>query len=341
VTDTATPVTEPRADEAIRLHRLMTGYLSSRALFSALELGVFDALAIAPGTAEEIGARIGLAGRPARILLLALEGEGLVTRTAGRYANTTLADTFLVSSSPRCLSPLGAHQAGHFAKLVHLTQALRDNLPVHASPGYTGEFQSEPTVWARRWAEVMRASSQLMAEDLAGAAPLQGHRHLVDLGCASAAYSIALARANPDLRITAVDQPAIAEVARDFVAQAGLADRIDVRPGNIFTDAFPECDVALLSHVIQGFAAQRAYGLLQHVYEWLPRGGELLIHSHLPERARVPFPYQFGLILLANNTQGGEAHTEELTREWLARLGLRDVTVREVSPISALVRAAK
>lgn len=341
MTDTATPVTEPRADEAIRLHRLMTGYLSSRALFSALELGVFDALADGPGTAEEVGVRIGLAGRPARILMLALEGENLVTRTGGQYANTVLAETFLVSSSPRCMSPLGAHQAGHFEKLVHLTEALRDNLPVHSGPGYTGEFQSEPTLWARRWAEVMRASSQLMAEDLAGAAPMQDRQHLVDLGCASGAYAIALARANPDLRITAVDQPAIAEVAREFVAEAGLAARIDVRAGNIFADSFSGCDVALLSHVVQGFAANRAYALLRHVHEWLPPGGEVLIHSHLPERARVPFPYQFGLILLANNTQGGEAHTEELTRRWLAQLAFRDVTVREVSPISALVRAAK
>ncbi len=341
MTSTASPAIEPQADEAIRLHRLMTGYLSSRALFSALELGVFDALAAGPGTAEEIGRRIDLAGRPARILLLALEGENLVTRTDGQYANTPLADTFLVSTSPRCMSPLGSHQAGHFDKLVHLTQALRDNVPVHAGTSYTGEFQNEPTVWARRWAEVMRASSELMAEDLAGAAQLEGHRHLVDLGCASGSYAMAMARANPDLRITAVDQPAIAEVAREFIAEAGLADRIDVRAGNIFTDSFPDCDVALLSHVIQGFAGKRAYELLEHVHGWLPADGELLIHSHLPERARVPFPYQFGLILLANNTQGGEAHTEELTRQWLTQLGLRDLTVREVSPISALVRAVK
>jgi hypothetical protein len=320
---------------------LMTGYLSSGALFSALELGLFDALAAGPATAEEIGGRIDIAARPARILLLAMEGENLVTRTDGRYANTPLADTFLVSSSPRSMGPLGAHQAGHFAKLVHLTQALRDNVPVHAGGSYTGEFLSEPTVWARRWAEVMRASSQLMAEDLAGAAPLDGRRHLVDLGCASGAYSIALAQANPQLRITAVDQPAIADVAREFVAEAGLAGQIDVRPANIFTDSFPDCDVALLSHVIQGFSGNRAYELLRHVQGWLPAGGELLIHSHLPERARVPFPYQFGLILLANNTQGGEAHTEELTRQWLTELGLRDLTVREVSPISALVRAVK
>ena len=49
-----------------------------KALFSALELGVFNALEEQPATAEELGQRLGLAPRPSRLLLLALLGEGIV-----------------------------------------------------------------------------------------------------------------------------------------------------------------------------------------------------------------------------------------------------------------------
>ena len=328
------------ASEAIRLHRLMTGFLASRALFSAVELGVFDALGRGECTAEELGTRVGLAERPARVLLLALEGEDLVRGSAGRYRNAPVASRYLVSCSADYIGPLGAHQAAHFDKLTQLTQALRDNEPVRAGSTYSGAYV-DARPWARRWAETTRASSRLMAEDLAARAPLPGRRHLVDLGCASAAYSLALARANPNLKVTAVEQPAIAEVAGEYVAEAGLGGQVEVRPGNIFVDAFPECDVALLSHVIQGFERDRARQLIEHVYGWLPEGGELLLHSHVPERATVPFPYLFGLILLVNNTQGGEAHGEELTREWLAGARFRDVRVIEVSPISVLIRATK
>jgi cyclopropane fatty-acyl-phospholipid synthase-like methyltransferase len=252
-----------------------------------------------------------------------------------------MANAFLVTSSPRYLGALAEHQDGHYAKLVDLLDALRTGEPVRLGEQYTGEFSAGPLTWARRWASVFRASSKLMADDLAGTVALDGHHHMVDLGCASCSYSIAFARANPGLAVTAADLPAVAEVAAQFVAEAGLADRITVRPGNIFEDRYPDCDVVLLSHVIQGFSQQRARALLAHVHGWLPRGGLLVLHSHLPEQARLPFPYQFGLILLVNNTQGGEAHDQALTEGWLREVGFRDIRVAQVSPISAVLTATK
>ncbi|MEN3306317.1 MAG: hypothetical protein V7603_2519 [Micromonosporaceae bacterium] len=79
--------TEAGPEQAMRLHRLMTAYLSSKALFCALQLGVFDALANGPAGAEEVGAKLGLPERSARVLLLALAGEDLVSRMDGRYHN--------------------------------------------------------------------------------------------------------------------------------------------------------------------------------------------------------------------------------------------------------------
>jgi predicted nicotinamide N-methyase len=328
-------------EDGLRLHRLMTGYLSAKALFTALKLGLFDVLAAGPVTAGQVAAKLNLPERPARVLLLAMQGEGLVERDGDGYRTTALADAFLVSTSPRYMGALAAHQDVHFGKLAQLEEALREDRPVRLAEQYTGEFQPGPQVWARRWAEVFRASSQLMAEDLATRVPVGDRHRLIDLGCASAAYSIALARAYPGLAVTAVDQPAVAAVAGEFVAEAGMAERIDVRPGNIFTDRYPDHDVALLSHVIQGFDRDRARALLAHVYDWLPEGGMLVVHSHFPERAGLPFPYQFGLILLINNTQGGEPHDLALTRDWLTEIGFRDIRVADVSPISAVLIATK
>jgi N,N-dimethyltransferase len=330
----------PRQEDAVRLHRLMTGYLASKALFAAIELGVFDALDKETCTPEELGDQVGLAGRPARTLLLALHGEGLISREGDRYRNDPIASTFLVSASPQYMGALAAHQGTHYGKLAQLTDSLKQDKPVRAGENYSGAF-GDDKAWARRWAEITRASSLLMAENLASQVRLEGRGHLVDLGCASCAYSIAIARSNPGLRITAVDQPAVAEVAAEFVAAAGLAEQVAVRPSDIFADTFGDCDVALLSHVIQGFDRDRAAQLISHVYSWLPPGGELLLHTHLPERAQTPFPYLFGLILQINNTQGGEAHGEELTCGWLQAAGFGDLQVTEVSPISALIRAIK
>lgn len=324
-------------DDVVRLHRLMTGYLSSKALFSALELGVFDALEKGPATAEELAARLGLPERSTRVLLVALWGEQLVERTDGQYRNHPAASAFLVSGSPRYMGSLATHQNTHFMKFAHLTDALRENKPVQLGENYSVAFGAD---WARHMANVTRVSALLMAENLAARIPLTEHRRLVDLGCASCVYSIAFARANPHLRVTGVDHPDVAAVGQEFVTAAGLEDRITVGSADIFADRF-EGDVALISNLIQGYDSERAAALVAQVYSWLPEGGELLIHSHLPERAGVPFPYMFGLILLVNNTMGGEAHSEELHRQWLSAAGFRDVEVVEISPISAVVRARK
>jgi len=226
--------------DALMLHRLMTGYLSAKALFVAVRLGIFDVLAGGEATPEAIGAKVGMPERSARVLLLALEGERLVGRSGAEYHNEPVASAYLVSASPTYMGALASHQETHFAKLAQLDEALQSGQPVQLGEQYTGQFSAGPQAWARRWAEVFRASSQLMAEDLASLVDLGGRRRIVDLGCASCSYSIALARANPELSVTAVDQPAVAEVAGEFVAEAGLADRIEVRGGDIFTDRFED-----------------------------------------------------------------------------------------------------
>lgn len=332
--------TVPAEEDSVRLHRLMTAYLASKALFSAIELEVFDVLEKGPATAEQVGKQIGLTDRPARTLLLALLGEKLIRRDGDIYRNEPIASTFLVSASPRYMGALAAHQSTHYEKLAKLTDSLRQDKAVRTGENYSGAF-GDDKAWARRWAEITRASSLLMAENLAGQVALAEHAHLVDLGCASCAYSIALAKAHPRLRITAVDQPGVAEVAAEFVAAEGLSGRISVRGCNIFVDTFPDCDTALLSHVIQGFERDRSRALINHIYGWLPAGGRLLLHTHLPEHAQTTFPFLFGLILQINNTQGGEAHGQDLTCQWLREAGFGDLRITTVSPISALITAVK
>jgi N,N-dimethyltransferase len=326
------------AEETIRLHRVMFGYLSSKALFSAVELGLFDELEQGPGTAEEVGKRIGLPGRSARMLLMALLGEQLVQRDDnGLYRNAPVASRHLVADRPEYMGALVAHQAAHYARFTHLTKALRDNAPVRLEGGAVHPAFGGP----KGFAQITRAASLMMAGGLAENTSLKEHRHLVDLGCGSCAYSIALAKANPDLRVTAVDQPSVCELARDNVARAGLSDRITVRPGDIFSDTFPDGDVVLLSNVVEGYDQARAQSLIKHVHGWLPEAGELLIHAHMWEHGETPFPFTIGLILVVNNTQGGEPYGAEVTRRWLEEAGFRVKPTTAVSPISAVARAVK
>lgn len=325
-----------------RIHQLMTGYLTSKAIFSGLELGLFDALEEQEQTIDTLAAHLGLALRPMRILLTALCGEHIIVCDGEYYRNSKWAVSFLVSSSPKYLGGFATHQNIHFNNFAQLTEALRTNTSITKrvkKDGYSNEGAGAAearTGGTRRFIQALHGSALLQAEELAAKVPLPNAHQLLDLGCGSGAYSITFAQANPALHIIARDYPAVCEVAKEYIDQSRVSDRVRFSPGDILRDPYPEgCDVVLLSHVLDGYGQERGQHLIQRIYDYLPEGGTLLIHGHVPSLARVPFPHVFGLILLAN-TEEGEVHDEDEIRAWIAAAGGRDVTITEITPLSAL-----
>ena len=81
------------------------GFMGSKALFAALEIGVFTALADGPRTVDDLAA--GFALEPPRVttLLRALAGLGLVSEEAGGFRNSPAAQRHLVRGRDRQQAP--------------------------------------------------------------------------------------------------------------------------------------------------------------------------------------------------------------------------------------------
>ena len=77
------------------IFRLGFGFWESKALLSAVELGVFTELAKDPGDLATLSRRLGLHDRSARDFLDALVALKLLDRHDGRYCNTAETDLFL------------------------------------------------------------------------------------------------------------------------------------------------------------------------------------------------------------------------------------------------------
>lgn len=80
------------ADSTVTYDRIIqtaTGFWASKVLLSAVELGVFGALAAAPLDATELRRRLRLHERAARDFFDALVAQGFLRRdSAGRYSNS-------------------------------------------------------------------------------------------------------------------------------------------------------------------------------------------------------------------------------------------------------------
>ena len=339
---TTTAAADP---DSSRVHSVLTAYLQSKAVFTAIDLGVFEALEKQPATLAELADGLGLEQRPVRALLVALTGLELVRAEDGRYLNSEEASRYLVAGRPEYMGGFAAHQNSHFGHFARLDEAVRSNASLNQrvlKQGYRdqGAAQGEGREGTGRLIQAMRVSSRLQAGKLAEAAPLDGVRHVVDLGCGSGDYSIALATRHPELRVTALDYPAVTDLARANVREAGLEDRVEVRAADIMADEWPASDAVLLSHVLDGYGPERAAHLVRRIHTHLPADGLLLVHSHMPTLASGLFPAMFGLILLVN-TEEGEVRDVDEIRGWVEDAGFRRITTRNVSLLSGLLTATK
>jgi SAM-dependent methyltransferase len=336
---------EPQQQESARVHGIMTAYLQSKAVFVAVELGLFHALENGSRTIESLAAELGIERRPARALLFALQGLQLVSRDGMKYQNSDEASRFLVAGKPEYMGTFAEHQDKHFGNFTELIKAIRENTSLTGrvlKDGYSnqGAATNEGRKGTDRFIQAARVSSRLQADSLATTAPLSGVGRLLDLGCGSGDYSVAIARKNPDIRIIAMDYPAVCQLAGRNVAEAGVGDIVEVRPNDILRDPWPECDAVLLSHVLDGYGPERAAKLIKKVYNALPAGGKILVHSHMPSLATGVFPYLFGLILLGNTEEGEVRDVEDIVG-WVREAGFRDVETYTVSLLSGLLTAHK
>lgn len=330
---------------AARVHGMLTAYLQTQVLISALQFGVFEQLEGRSLDVHDLSSRIGVPERPTRALLIALRGLGLLSEDGQEYRNAPDASRYLVRRNPGFMGDFAEHQGVHLANSVELPAAIRSNSSITKrvlKEGYSdqGSGAGEGTVGRERLIGAMRVSARLQADPLAERLDLVSGSTLVDLGCGSGDYLIAIARRHPGVRIIAVDYPAISEIASRNVAAAGLEDRVEFRPGDIMKDLLPECDAVLLSHVLDGYGRDQARHLVSKMFDEMRGGGRLFVHSHMPDLSEGLFPNLFGVILLIN-TEEGEVYEAVDLMEIIRGAGFSNLRTQRVSFLSGLISAVR
>src|SRR5262245_35788902 len=116
-------MTQPTPD---RIMEVGLGFWSSKALLSAVELGLFTELAQKPGDLAGLQSRLGLHPRSARDFLDALVALGFLERQGGVYRNTAATDLFLDKRKPSYIGGM-LEMANNrlYLHWNHLTEGLR------------------------------------------------------------------------------------------------------------------------------------------------------------------------------------------------------------------------
>lgn len=266
--------------EADQISDIAFGFMGSRALFVALEEGVFTHLAETPLTADDLAELTNFGPSSAETLLTALAGLGLLTVDDGRFANSPAASAFLVQGAKYDFGEYLRLQVGQqmYPLMDQLHDALADRLPEGATASYADWF--EDPAEARRYSESQHAGSLGPARQLAGRLQLDGARSMLDVGGGTGAFAITLCRAFPELSATVVEFPNVAALGRRYVEAAGLAGRIRYVDGDALATDWPaDQDLVLMSYLFSGVPGERHAHLVRRAIDHLAPGGTLAIHD--------------------------------------------------------------
>ena len=159
----------------------------------------------------------------------------------------------------------------------------------------------------------------------------------------SGGLAIGACEACPELRATVVELPSVAPITREFVAEAGMTDRVRVATADVVNKP-PEgtFDVAIMRFLIQVLSADQARRVLGNVSKAIEAGGTIHIVGHVLDDDRLSPPAAICMNLaFLNLYDDGLAYTESEHRGWLQEAGFGDIRRSSLPDGSSLITASK
>ncbi len=320
------------------------GFLGSQALFSALRLEIFSRLAAQPLTLQQLVGKLTMSVDPLqlRVLLTTCLSLKLLSWDGEHYQNSSASQRYLVKTSR-------SYIGDYYLRQIQLTlydsanqiQAILEGR-AESVPTYASFF--ETTELAEEFIRGQHAGSSSPAYLLARSLDLSEYHTLLDLGGGSGAFSLAAVRQFPQLKAIVLDHPQVIAITNKIIKEEELADRVTTAVGNLLTDPWPpKADLILLSYILSCYRPQTVETLLRQAYNYLPAGGQIIIHdfAFYPDRSgpRNTAMFLFGQLAVSAQSQ---AYTTSELKEAMETAGFSEVSVQPHLPdLTFLLRGYK
>lgn len=304
----------------------MLSLYNTHAIALALELQVFEAFD-APMSVEELVSKTGYSTRGIKALLAMLKIRGLLDRHEGRYQLNNLSRTYMLKDSPYYWGPFFSWTSASLPNYKIYMENIRDGETKEereAADGWeSGEMDPE---FARTITDYMHCHSIASAVGMSQTCDFSGVNKLLDVGGGSGCYAIAIANANTDMQATIMELKPVCAVAEDYIAKAGVSDRVDTTAVDMFREAWPEgYDAHFFANVFHDWSFETCAELAKKSYASLAPGGRICLQEMLLDEGEdnpaAPVAFSF---LMTWGTKGQQFTLDEL-RGILESAGFKNI----------------
>jgi (2Fe-2S) ferredoxin/predicted O-methyltransferase YrrM len=313
------------------LNEIIRSFMPSRTVLTALELDVFTAVA-SGASAEQTAQTIHADLRATEMLLNVLVSLKLLDKKEGNFFNTAAAARFLCEGSRDNASAGLMHTAHLWHRWSSLTECVRAGTSVETGSREEGSVSD--------FIAAMDRNARERADAVVRATGVDGIKRMLDLGGGSGAYSIAFARAVPGLRSEILDSSDVLPLTQEYIREAGLADRIATRAGDMLSDPLGEnYDLILASAICHMFSPEENRSLFRRIRQALGPKGKLVVQDFIlePDKTAPQFAALFSLNMLVG-TRAGSSYSEPEYASWLREAGFDNVRrVRLPGPAGLMI----
>jgi len=339
-------MTENTAPSVDHIMQVGLGFWASKALLSAVEMGVFTELAKRPEDLDTLQGRLGIHPRAGRDFFDTLVALGFLRRVDGKYSNTPATDLYLDRQKASYIGGmLEMANQRLYEHWSHLTTALRTGKQQNeAKDGKGSPFEALYADPARlkTFLAAMTGISHGANVAIAKKLPWGNYKTYADVGTAQGDLAVQIALANPHLNGLGFDLAEVEPIFEEYVQHHNLNGRLRFRPGNFFQDALPKADVITMGHILHDWNLEEKKMLLRKAHEALPAGGAVVVYESIIDNERSK--NVFGLLMSLNmliETPGGFDYTGEDCTGWMKEVGFREMRVEHLHGPESMVIGIK
>lgn len=322
---------DPHTNGGQYLEDLATGYWVSDALFTALELDIFeilDSYGTLGATVTELSTKLSCDPSALTRYLQLLIHLGLLGCYKDYYYNSMLAHDYLLKESPLYQGDSILWRKG----LEVDWKTLKASLKVGGRVNFLPETISEEEMFIRRenYIKAMDNVAQLKSQECISFFPeLKGK--ILDIGTGSGRMALAFLEKFKDTQGTLLDIEQILPHTEKIVSKTDLEPRIHYHPCNILDENWglsETYDLIILSNIVHAYSEKEIKQVLKTVSQLLNENGILLVHDFFTEH----FPVKASLsdVNMLLNTYNGKVFSYHWVIQELKNNAL------EVSPFIAL-----
>ena len=323
-------MSEQRIDN-VRLQRMVRAYRESGALMAAVELGLFTKLAQGADTEAALVRALGVEPLNAERIVLACIALGLILRDGDRLRNAPDVARFLVEGERGYAGAWMLFTKPDWNAWGGLAEHLRrPGPPLQENKTVAGITVEEARRYHRATYSIGMGAGRLFLRRV----DLSGRRKIMDIGGGSGAYCINACGKHPSLKAVVLDLPPVVVVAREFIAESGLADRIEAIACDFNKDPFPaDADVAIMASNLPMYGREAIAAVVKKAHDALLPGGEMhLIGEALNAERTGPADAAMWGLAQTINASSGLAHSVTDVEGYFAAAGFRGIETSEFVP---------